>query len=80
MLLVEHWMRPLPPTIIRLRIQGRLSGRLARMMSQLRSAPPSDARIYAADFSTVSTDEITSRCISALCLARLVKSAEACAI
>ena len=45
MLLVEHWMRPSMPTIKRLRIQGRLSGRLARNMSQLRLMPPAEARI-----------------------------------
>ena len=44
MLVVEHWIRPSPPTIITLRIQGRLLGRLARMTSQLRPTPP-EARI-----------------------------------
>src|SRR5215471_15700400 len=80
MLLVEHWIRPSWPAIIILRIQGRLSGRLARRISQLRLTPPAEARMKAADLSSVSTDEMTSRWASALCLARLTISLEASAI
>ena len=80
MLLVAHWMRPSWPAIKSVRIQGRLVGRLARSTSQLLLTPPAEARIKASDFRMVSTDEITSRCASALCLATVVNSVVACAI
>ncbi|MGY3405598.1 hypothetical protein ACVWZV_001711 [Bradyrhizobium sp. GM5.1] len=69
MLLVAHWMRPSWPAIRSVRIQGRFDGRLARSTSQLLLMPPAEARMKASDFRMVSTDEITSRCASALCFA-----------
>ena len=80
MLLVAHWMRPSWPAIRSVRIQGRFDGRLARSTSQLLLMPPAEARMKASDFRMVSTDEITSRCASALCRATVVNSAVACAI
>ena len=44
MLWVEHCTSPSLATIMMLRIQGRLVGRLARRISQLRAMPP-EARI-----------------------------------